>query len=237
MSLRVLHVARFARFALRGLPAMGKRAHHGDAIVQKMQRILEKSCCTVTHAAQALETEWSSAAALETLGHDLRNRNVVTEYGSLLDTMKVELADEVVYEGPFVNPHVLLRHVTEMSVPAAQFFKKHLQNKVAHIFFHVDEARLGNVLRPDAGRSFQSITWCIGQTPDWYRNREAGFIPFAMMPAKTVNGSNISAVFGHILEEIFFAEHGFNFNTGIILHSGEDGWLPACCNHRASIFQ
>ena len=114
---------------------MGKRAHHGDAIVRKMQRILEKSCCTVTHAAQALETEWSSAAALETVGHELRNRNVVTEYGQLLDTMKVELADEVVYEGPFVNPHVLLRHVTAMSVPAAQFFQKALAKlSSTHLF-------------------------------------------------------------------------------------------------------
>ena len=80
---------------------------------------------------------------------------------------------------------------------------------------HLDEARLGNVLRPDKGRAFQLLTWSFAELPEWHRNTSVGWLPFAAVPSKLV--LNLSKFMRFVLR-LFFSLEGNNFRTlGIML--------------------
>ena len=92
--------------------------------------------------------------------------------------------------------------------------------------FHIDEARLGNVLRPDAGRSFHQIVWTIAEVPFWHRNRQEGWIPLTYIRGKDISGSEMSVAFAQLLREFFpetissDARPVFSMHVGIELTDG-----------------
>ena len=150
---------------------MGKRGRppaQVDYIKDKLRKIGTLNGTSVKSIAHVVGTEsaWASVPALEKAGKELRAENVETVYGMLKQTLDLEIGPGKVFAATFVVPHALLRYMTSSSTPAARFCEMHLQ-RGSKIFFHVDEARIGNALRPDAGRSFQSITWFIGSFPSW----------------------------------------------------------------------
>ena len=46
------------------------------------------------------------------------------------------------------------------------------------VVFYLDEARPGNVHRPEHARLSQCLYWSIKEVPAWFRSRRAGWLPF-----------------------------------------------------------
>ena len=111
------------------------------------------------------------------------------------------------------------------------FYAQHLKNKTCKLVFHIDEARLGNVLRPDAGRSFHQIVWTIAELPFWHRNRQEGWIPFTYVRGKDVTASQMSAVFAQLIREFFpetivnATRPVFSMKLGIELTDGVEKYI------------
>ena len=82
---------------------------------------------------------------------------------------------------------------------AGEFFEKVLKGRLGTLCFHVDGARLGNVLRPDAGRELHAVTYTFAQFPECFRSRDAGYLPLTILPAKIVFGTGMSVAMGAIL--------------------------------------
>jgi hypothetical protein len=141
-----------------------------------------------------------------------RNQRADTPYGELIKEMPVELNDGSIYQAEYVCPFGLIRLASESSQAASDNFAAWLENKHCRIIMHLDEARLGNQLRPDKGRTFQSVHWNILEIPAWFRAREVGWFPFALLPGKVIDGANTSAMVRAMMH-VFFSTSGFNFET------------------------
>ena len=115
----------------------------------------------------------------------------------------------------YINPFALLREASRRSRTASDFYLRHLSGRHANIIMHLDEGRLGNVLRPDKGRGFQLLTWTFAEFPEWHRKTMVGWFPFVAVASGLV--LNISQFMRFVLR-LFFSLDGHNFERlGIML--------------------
>ena len=90
---------------------------------QQLRRVIQ-SKVSIRAAVRVLDTS-ESEATLRTAAYALQKERVErihTDYGDLVETMRVEKADGTFYEGPYINPHALLHHASGVSVHASRFF-------------------------------------------------------------------------------------------------------------------
>ena len=73
------------------------------------------------------------------------------------------------------------------------------------IVVFVDEARPGNVLRPDKGRATQAFYWAFAQWPEWYLCRSDAWLPFGFLRSGAIEGmpGGISSVMASVLHQFF----------------------------------
>ena len=155
---------------------------------------------------------------------DAEEGQINTPYGTLIQTRRIDLKDKSL-EVAYINPFAIL-WIAASSRHGGSFWKRHLagSGRVPTIIFHIDESRIGNQLRPDAGRSFQAVHWTFSTLPSWYRSRAHGWFPFTFMHGGEVKGGDMSRFFCWMMR-VFFSEDDFNFAHGIQLQCGEDPWV------------
>jgi len=80
------------------------------------------------------------------------------------------------------------------------------------IVLFVDEARPGNVLRPDKGRAVQNIYWAFSEWPEWYLSRADAWLNFGCLRSNIVAQlpGGMSGLMVQILHR-FFNTKGPNF--------------------------
>ena len=151
---------------------------------------------------------------------DLETGRTHTPYGPYIQTRRIQL-EETSLEVSYISPFAILWSAASSS-HGGQLWKRHLcdSGRVPAIIFHIDESRIGNQLRPDAGRSFQAVHWTFSTLPGWYRSRAHGWFPFTFMHGGEVKGGDMSRFFCQMMR-IFFAEDDFNFAEGVILQCGD----------------
>jgi hypothetical protein len=148
-----------------------------------------------------------------------KNENMHTPYGPLVQTF--ECCGET-YR--CIHPCAILWAATQACPAASEFYHKHLcKASHARIAIHFDEARLGNILRPDAGRSFQSLSWTLMDLPRWFRVRIAGWFPCTFMPGGEISGKDMSLALCAVLRMFFAEDGGFNLDSIGIELTTRDG--------------
>ena len=99
--------------------------------------------------------------------------DVVTPYGNLYMKFPVPVAGKEDLQVDCVNPYAFIWHVANTSPAAACFFRQWLSGKVCRIAIHNDNVKLGSVLRPDRGRTFEAFYWTFLEFPDWFRSKSS----------------------------------------------------------------
>ena len=61
------------------------------------------------------------------------------------------------------------------------------QRSICRVLFYADEARPGNVLRPDPARSFLAVYFTVTEFPKWLRWRSTGWLPACFVRSSTMN--------------------------------------------------
>ena len=116
-------------------------------------------------------------------------------------------------------------HVISQCPVAHAFFAKYLGGKTCNLVFHMDEGRLGNILRPDIARSFVQCSWTFSELPMWFRAREGGWFPLAELPSSICKGDSVSPIFVQLLKQFFCTELGFDFEaSGISVDFNENSF-------------
>ena len=141
-----------------------------------------------------LSTPWQAPDTIRKKGYELSSElsSCMTKYGQLIQTITIPLEDGSCYEGPYINPMALMYHATESCAKYGCFLQQCFNGRIGKLCFHVDAADLGSMISPDQGREFQSLSYTFAQFPNWYRVRETGYIPFCFLPAKMIDGKNMS---------------------------------------------
>jgi len=170
-------------------------------------------------ATQARHHEVSRRSVAEELHkHD----NVETLHGRLYGSLSVATTDGGTLDVVCVNPFAFLWYMASMSVIARDFLVEHLTGKTCKIAFYNDSVTPGNVLRPDAGRTFEAFYWTFMDFPDWFRSKASqGWFAVAFVAATSmakVKGG--IAALAKAFVKLFFNpdEGGLNFErTGVLL--------------------
>ena len=166
-----------------------------------------------------------SQSKLRSYIHELKktNANSHTPYGPMIQTF--ECCGET---RNCIHPCAILWAATRACPAASEFYHKHLC-KASHsrIAIHFDEARLGNILRPDAGRAFQSFSWTLMDLPRWFRVRGAGWFPFTFLPSSQMSGKDMSLALCAMLRMFFAQDGGFNLDSVGIELTAPDGQVYA----------
>ena len=126
-----------------------------------------------------------------------------TPYGRILKYMDLQRDGDSYFTLMYACPFALFYGLCEES---PYFFSLLLTFwglvTTASLVFYMDETRPGNLLRPDMARSMHAIFWGIADLPDWDRDKNIFWIPFAQVPSKEmcrIRGG-ASAVFLKVLE-------------------------------------
>lgn len=183
-----------------------------DLIVQTVKTGLQL-------ATQAREHGISNKRAADELH---KYDKTVTQFGPLYTTLQIPVSEGEQLGVDCLNPFAFLWLAAETSEHCALFFKKYLAGTVCRIAFYNDSVKPGNVLRPDAGRTFEAIYWTFMEFPDWFRSQvDVSWFPLCFIEAKKV--ADIPGAIAKIAKAVvhqFFPEdvESFNFHrTGVIL--------------------
>ena len=119
-----------------------------------------------------------------------------TPYGRILKYMDLQGDDDSYFTLAYACPFALFYCLCSLLLTFWGLV-------TASLVFYMDETRPGNLLRPDMARSMHGgIFWGIADLPDWYRDKNIFWIPFAQVPSKEmcrIRGG-ASAVFLKVLE-------------------------------------
>ena len=160
----------------------------------------------------------------ETTAYDdaLRQRHVngkiETKFGTIVKERTITLGEEP-FTYSYIDPFALLHECNISSGAGASRYKEWLGSGTNKLAWHIDEARLGNALRPDAGRGFTQIIWTSLNLPEWFRCRRHGWFPFTVVPSKHCAQADTSVLVADMIQ-VFFASGeaaGYNFADGIEL--------------------
>ena len=124
----------------------------------------------VKGVSEVLSDNWTPAERLQRLAYESLGQpgGDFTNYGTLIKSFDIKLPDGESYTGPYVCPFGLMATLAKSYGAAVEVFEKVLKGRLGTLCFHVDGARLGNVLRPDAGREIQAVTYTFAQFHDKY---------------------------------------------------------------------
>ena len=135
---------------------------------------------------------------------DAEEGQTETPYGPLVQTRVFNLAEKDV-DVAYISPFAIL-WIVASSKNGGEFWKRQLcdSGRTPAIIFHIDESRIGNQLRPDAGRSFQAVHWTFSTLPSWYRSRAHGWFPLTFLHGGEVKGGDMSRFFCQMMRIFFF---------------------------------
>lgn len=167
-----------------------------------------------------------------------------TPYGTVIQTMPLHLSMDRKKKGrkwvqvpsanpkdvdwQYVNPFAFLHYACSISDEFATIIASIATGELS-ILLYMDEARPGNILRPDSGRLFLAIHWTFLEFPEHLRHRDIGWIPFGFL-RKTIYErmpGEMSNLCRHILK-VFYSSTGFNMLDGCrCVVGGRDIYLRA----------
>ena len=138
-----------------------------------------------------------------------------TMYGSVSTCFAMQKLDGTEINIYHNNPFALLHAACIVQPKFATFLLKHLRSgKPPRIVIYADETTPGNVLRPDHGRSYESLLWTFAELPQFFRDRKHGFFKFAHVLSSVVD--DIEGGMPALLKKMvltFFDPSGWNFAT------------------------
>ena len=116
-----------------------------------------------------------------------KHDDVETPHGKLYDSIRFATIDGGHVDVVCVNPFAFLWHMASVSLDARQFLVDNLAGKQCKVAFYNDSVTLGNVLRPDAGRTFEAFYWTFIEFPDWFRSKASqGWFAVAFVEATVI---------------------------------------------------
>ena len=136
-----------------------------------------------------------------------------TPYGPVVQEIKLPTTPPFKWEviNPLAFVYVLSTISSTFADVMAQCIEKHGRQKIV---IYIDEARPGNILRPDKGRAVNNIFWAFSSWPDWMLHRDWCWFTFGCMRTSTLQKlpGKMTALVRHIVEQ-FFSRTGPNFAT------------------------
>jgi hypothetical protein len=93
------------------------------------------------------------------------------------------------------------------------------------IAFYLDEARPGNLHRPEHARLSHCIYWSILEVPNWFRSRRAGWLPFAYVLCKEMAQAGVddSMLFRFVIRRFDCNTTGPNVSSGFRVEQNGGG--------------
>ena len=136
-----------------------------------------------------------------------------TPYGHVIESMDLDAHHER-YSWCYINPHAFLYVMCTTCEAFFGFILQHCPHGM-DIALYADEAKPGNVLRPDAGRSALCIYWTITQLPAWFRSRSVGSFLFGILQSKRIEGiaGGSSSVLRKVMNVFWGREGNWNLHT------------------------
>ena len=118
-----------------------------------------------------------------------------------------------------VNPMAFFYHAMQLSRMFLDFLLKCAATSPDHtlrIMVYLDEARPGNVRRPDDGRCTQCLYWSCIDYPNWWLSRRNGWKPFAYITLAAMSEAGVTdtMLFRHMVRR-FDVNDGPNISDGI----------------------
>ena len=127
-------------------------------------------------------TDGSSEWKRKKIRNDRTERlNKTTPYGKLLVDIELDTTAGKI-KLRVLNPHAWLQHACAHNKLYAELLAA-VARAPCHAIFYSDEAKPGNVLRPELARTFTGMYWCIEELPDYLRARQAWWIPVTFIKA------------------------------------------------------
>jgi hypothetical protein len=114
--------------------------------------------------------------------------HVPTPYGPVLQTVRVPKHDGSELEVEFAHPGAFLWVLLRTSPAFADFCAAELPQNQSDVCVYMDDVRPGNVLRPDAGRTYYAWYYQLLALPAWFRSSEAGWFDLCFVPLSTCDG-------------------------------------------------
>ena len=152
---------------------------------------------------------------METLDSSRAKR--LTPYGVMVQNLALPKEDGTSTDLQVINPFAIFHETVKHSPESFDFYQKHLAGG-GTIYLHMDDAKLGNVLRPDKGRSFWGCSWTLKELPDWYRSRSCGYFPLLYASCKMLEEGDIAALVNEIMQLFWSIKDNFNFElTGVLV--------------------
>ena len=129
-------------------------------------------------------TSWRRKLANEEL---YKTANSYTPYGTVCQEAEA-LGKDGALKIFYASPFALLSHAAESSdvFLFLRFLKK---KRLIDVCYDLDTAKPGHYARTDTARSTQCVYWTILQFPSWFRSRRNGWIPFAYVTVKSLDGA------------------------------------------------
>ena len=137
---------------------------------------------------------------------------IETPYGRLTKSFDVRVVSgeplAIMYCCPFAWLYIVCLKCERM----LHFLRAVLQGSPGNVVAYVDATTPGNCLRPDKGRSVNSIFWSIAEFPDWFRVRRCNWWLFANIPETDMHRieGGSSEVMSKFMD-VFWSLEGFNF--------------------------
>ena len=110
-----------------------------------------------------------------------------TPYGRVVQ--RLDLGTPALCQWEYVNPFAYLYHLTRMSKGFSELMTATLGSAQGplRIVLYIDEVTPGNPLRPDKGRSTQSIYWRFADWPQWALRRAGAWLLFGVVRSSLVS--------------------------------------------------
>ena len=105
----------------------------------------------------------------------------------------------------FVNPLALLSTLTANRPALGDLLRSTQGAGQLTVVLYADEAKPGNVLRPDTGRAQLCVYWTILELPDWFKSRDCGWWFCLACPCKLLGQvpGGLSLLFARVLDTFF----------------------------------
>ena len=148
-----------------------------------------------------------------------RSLKIDTPYGSVIETVSLDVYEGDAIAWPVINPMALLYVFCEENPDFGSLLQQS-GKKLFHISLYSDETCPGNTLHPDTTKMLQCVYWTIQELPSWYRNRKSGWWHFSVLRTcvqEDVRGG-LSGIMKQVLRK-FFPEQGHSFKIGMQLRT------------------
>ena len=137
--------------------------------------------------------------------------HVNTPFGQLVQTINLPVPGG--FKWQIIHPLALVFYLSTIC-PAFSSMLSSCWSAMLRIVLYIDEARPGNVLRPDHARATQNIFWIFADSPEWYVRRDMAWFTFGSIRTSIVSNlpGYVSELMKHVLH-VFWSPTGSNFQT------------------------